>query len=67
MDSRFPQAATGATMAFIDMLILSAIGVLFVIVWILLLRASLRGGCRTNTCRNIAQESDKEEHKLSAG
>jgi hypothetical protein len=67
MVDRSLRAAAGATMAFIDMLILSSSGVLFVIVWILLLRASLRGGCRTNACRRIARDSDQEEHKPSAG
>jgi hypothetical protein len=38
-------------MAVLDILLLSAFGVAFAVVWFSLIRASVRGGCRAGSCR----------------
>jgi hypothetical protein len=54
-------------MTFIDYLILAAIGVPFVVVWILLVRASIRGGCGTSSCQLGGREEDEDVHEQNAG
>jgi hypothetical protein len=54
-------------MALFDILILSAIGVLFALIWFVLVRASVRGGCGTSSCRLVQREAHKNERERNDG
>jgi hypothetical protein len=56
-----------AKVAFIHILILAAIGVPFAFLWILLVRASVRGGCGTSSCRLLKHQAKGEPEEPKDG
>ena len=50
-------------MAFFDIVALSALGGVVGFVWIALIRASVRGGCGTASCRIVTREADESDHQ----
>ncbi len=49
-------------MSVTELLALSAIGIVVAFVWISLMRSSMRGGCRSGSCRSMTpHENDKKD------
>lgn len=54
-------------MSVIDVVILSAVGAIVGFVWIMLIRASVRRGCRSGSCRFDASEDEEQTAQRTDG